>query len=265
MGPVLLSAVLTVAVAVPSHADSLVVRLADPARSQLWWKPRPLLLQAMRKYAEFFGTRSFSSRSVELQSGSARAAQRCRTRIGTPRAAKHVTKKAMKEHWCQAAKTLVESWRKKKQTSAPSQVIIDKKNCPRSRGDFTRPCLLRKHARRTSRGASLPRWRPRQAWLLQSHRCKECREKGLCRCQRVQPPRVSWQRSLLRLRPKALRQRSQTAALSQSLSPKWAQKVRQVLQKRAAALSQPLSPKSALGATSLSSAPVSLFRLAAAC
>ena len=256
MAPVVLSAVLTVAVAVPSNTDSLVVRVTDAARSQLWWKPKPFLLKAMRKYAEFFGTRSFASRSTVMQSGLARAAQKPRMRIGTPRAAKHVTKKAMKERWCEAAKTLVQSWRKKKQTSAPSQVIIDNQKLSEESQSL--------HKAVFSAQARTQNIEKRKFVKMEAKTGLAAPVAPLQGLPRKRKPCAIAAKGVVAKTPRKKRS-SKTAALSQSLSPKWAQKVRQVLQARAAAKTAPVAAaKSALGATVPSSAPVSLFRLARA-
>ena len=135
MCPQLLSAVLRVALEVPASIDGLVARVTEVGKSEMWWKPRPFLLQAMRKYAEFFGTRSLASRSVVVQPGAIRALQTCRQRIGTPRAAKHVTKQAMKQRWCEGAKALVRAWRGRA-SSAPSQEKPDKKKLSKESRDL---------------------------------------------------------------------------------------------------------------------------------
>ena len=127
MTPLLLSAVLTVAAEVNSNVDSLVTRNVEVVKSQMWWRPGPLLLKAMRKYAEFYGMRKYASRSVLPVLGQARAMQRCRARVGTPRVAKHVTKKAMKQRWCATAKNLVTAWKLRTPASALSKDSVDKK------------------------------------------------------------------------------------------------------------------------------------------
>ena len=126
--PALLSAVLTVAVEVPSNIDSLVIRATEVGSSLASCRPRPFLLKAMRKYAEFYGSRAFASRSTVVQPAHIRAAQIQRCRVGTPRPAKHVTKQDMKRRWCAAAKTMVQALRqKRRQPAALRQTKIDKK------------------------------------------------------------------------------------------------------------------------------------------
>jgi hypothetical protein len=256
MSPLLLSAVLTVAAEVNSNIDSLVTRNNEVVKSQMWWRPGPFLLKAMRKYAEFFGTRSYASRSVVVETGETRAEQRCRTRIGTPRAAKHVTKKAMKQRWCAAAKTLVTAWRQRAPTSAPSQVDSDIKKLSKQSRDLhkavksaqarTQSIEKRKFAQMESKsGLALPvaplQGMPRTTKKAASpapHKKSSSKTAALSQAKTSSTASSSKTAALSQAKTSSTAPRkkssSKTAALSQALSPKLAQKLRQAAKTAAA-------------------------------
>ena len=120
---------LNVMLEVPSRVDALVTRTTEATRQnssapllQVLWRPKPLLAKAQRKYAEFFGTKKLTCRSMEPVSLVARAKQLrfreirtakasglqpeaiSRTNSGAPRP---VTKIEMRRRWTSHVKDLV--------------------------------------------------------------------------------------------------------------------------------------------------------------
>ena len=97
----------------PDEVDALVTREAPPAPTQqqatleFMWRPCKLLLRAMAKYAEFWGTRRYASRCVELKPMGIRRQQKTLARIQPAHKANHVGLKAMKRKWTKAAKAAV--------------------------------------------------------------------------------------------------------------------------------------------------------------
>ena len=66
-----------------------------------------MLLRAMAKYAEFWGTRRYASRCVELKPMGIRRQQKTLARIQPAHKANHMGLKAMKRKWTKAAKAAV--------------------------------------------------------------------------------------------------------------------------------------------------------------
>ena len=85
----------------PDEVDALVTRESLPARQQqptleFMWRPGKLLCRAMLKYAEFWGTRRYASRSLELKTMGIRRQQKTLVRIQPAHKAHHMGLKAMK-------------------------------------------------------------------------------------------------------------------------------------------------------------------------
>ena len=99
-----------------------------------------------------------------MQPAEVRAAQTCRQRIDTPRAAKHVTKRDMKQRWCAGAKTLVQALRQKKPSSAaaPSQVAAPSQGKP-DKNKLSKKSLML-HEAVMSAQVSASTWSPSLAW-----------------------------------------------------------------------------------------------------
>lgn len=123
---------------VPHEIDALVVREPATAKdstrlaagekalvTKLLWKPGNLLCKAMKKYAEFYGSRRLTNRSQETAPKLAP-----RPRLQGPRGSTASSKKSMRDRWNDSVKELVKKHRRAEPESKDSEAAKSKSALP---------------------------------------------------------------------------------------------------------------------------------------
>ena len=117
---------LNIVLEVPSVVDALVTRTPEPLRLpgrgkapllQILWRPGPVIRQAQRKYAEFFGIRCLASRSMEVLPLARRAQQLpkiCVKKSAKVTPGRKCSKVKRRQAWSTSVQQVVKDMRAKK-------------------------------------------------------------------------------------------------------------------------------------------------------